>query len=126
MFAVRGVSAIALGALLALTSCGGDDDDSAGDSAPAGGTADAATLRFTSNDSFKFDPETASVTAGTVHVEHENDGGTVHTFVIDGADFKLTDDDEGDVELAAGDYVFYCDVPGHRDAGMEGTLTVTP
>jgi plastocyanin len=27
-------------------------------------------------------------------------------------------------ELTAGKYVFYCTVPGHREAGMEGTLTV--
>jgi plastocyanin len=28
------------------------------------------------------------------------------------------------VELAAGTYDFYCTVPGHREAGMAGTLTV--
>jgi uncharacterized cupredoxin-like copper-binding protein len=27
-------------------------------------------------------------------------------------------------ELAPGQYVFYCTVPGHRQAGMQGTLTV--
>jgi plastocyanin len=28
------------------------------------------------------------------------------------------------LNLAAGSYVFYCTVPGHRQAGMQGTLTV--
>ncbi len=27
-------------------------------------------------------------------------------------------------ELEPGDYVFYCAIPGHRESGMEGTLTV--
>ena len=29
------------------------------------------------------------------------------------------------LRLTAGTYTFYCTVPGHRDAGMQGTLTVS-
>jgi plastocyanin len=29
------------------------------------------------------------------------------------------------VTLTAGKYIFYCSVPGHRQAGMQGTLTVS-
>lgn len=29
------------------------------------------------------------------------------------------------LKLAAGPYTFYCTVPGHREAGMQGTLTVS-
>ena len=28
------------------------------------------------------------------------------------------------VELAAGTYTFFCTVPGHREAGMVGTLQI--
>jgi uncharacterized cupredoxin-like copper-binding protein len=42
--------------------------------------------------------------------------GTTPTF--QGGSKSLT------VKLTAGTYKFFCSVPGHRAAGMEGTLTV--
>ena len=38
--------------------------------------------------------------------------------VTDGASGPAT------AELDPGEYVFYCSIPSHREAGMEGTLTI--
>jgi uncharacterized cupredoxin-like copper-binding protein len=118
----RWLAALGVGAAALLTGCGGDDDDADG----GAGDADVQTLTVRSSDALKFDPAELSATAGEVRIVHDNDGATTHTFVIEDTDFKLVDDDDDEIDLAAGEYVFYCDVPGHRDAGMEGTLTVTP
>ena len=124
MGALRWISVLGLGVGLTLTACGDDDDSDVG-TAPADGGAEQ-TITIKSSDALEFEPDQLAATAGVIHIVHENGGSTTHSFVLDGQDFKLTDDDEGDIELAAGDYVFYCDIPGHRDAGMEGTLTVSP
>jgi plastocyanin len=123
MSALRLISVLGLGVGLTLTACG-DDDSDAGSATADGGAEQRISVE--SSDALKFEPDHLDATAGVIHIVHDNSGSTVHTFVLDGQDFKLTDDDEGDIDLAAGDYVFYCDVPGHRAAGMEGTLTVSP
>jgi len=43
--------------------------------------------------------------------------GATQTFI--GGSRKLT------LALKPGTYTFYCSVPGHRQAGMEGTLRVS-
>ena len=53
----------------------------------------------------------------------------LHDFTIDEFDAHVAADrgetEEGGVTVdEAGTYTFYCSVPGHRSAGMEGTLTV--
>jgi mono/diheme cytochrome c family protein len=75
-----------------------------------------------------FTASKADGTAGPATIEMPNQSGTNHDIVIDGlgkgpvvskgvSSFKAT--------LAAGKtYTYYCSVPGHRQAGMQGTLTV--
>lgn len=72
------------------------------------------------------------VQADDVSVEYVNEGQTRHTLVVEGReeDFFLEvaangDVDQGTISLESGDYVLYCDVPGHRAAGMEATLTAS-
>lgn len=112
---------VAIGLL--LSACGGGES--------ATGSADTVDsdqpiLAVKSLDGLKFDPTAVSTPAGKFRIEHINEGSVVHTFVLEGHDFKLVDDDNKVIELTAGEYTFFCDVPGHREAGMEGTLTVTP
>lgn len=139
----RIVAAIAAAAVvLAISGCGDTDDDGAAaeqaESSPstadqdATGAADdeeAAAVTVEAHD-ISFPEDTYSAAAGTVAIEYVNEGAIPHTLVIEDVDgFKLEvaasgDVDEGSVDLEAGDYTLYCDIPGHRDAGMEATLEV--
>jgi plastocyanin len=117
--------ALVIGGLV-LAGCGGDDDG--GGSGGDGGAAADVVVHGT--DALKFDKTSYSASAGDVTVELTNDGNTPHTLLIEGnSDFKLEaaskgKSDEGTVAMAAGTYTIYCDVPGHRQAGMESTLVV--
>lgn len=121
------VPLLAAGALV-LSACGGDDDtapDAAGGNEASGGA-----LTVIAED-ISFPSPTYQAGSGTIDVVYENEGSIEHTLVIeDVEDFKLTvssngDVDEGTVELDAGTYTIYCDVVGHRAAGMEATLEVS-
>ena len=65
-----------------------------------------------------------------VTFEFTNESSTPHDFVLeqDGEEVAKTDvitegNDTAQATLEAGEYTFFCSVPGHRQAGMEGTLT---
>lgn len=70
----------------------------------------------------------ASAPAGELDVESPNRSGTPHDIVIDGKGRGRVVSNGGVSEFRAnftsGRYTFYCSVPGHRQAGMQGTLTV--
>ena len=135
----RTLLALAL-ATAVLAGCGGGDDESS--STPtATATAEAtqqsssggAALKFSApaDGSLKFDQGDVTAKAGKVTVEFSNPSSVPHAVEIEGNGVEeKTETVTGgeappvEVELKPGTYEFYCPVGGHREAGMEGTLTV--
>jgi uncharacterized cupredoxin-like copper-binding protein len=78
-----------------------------------------------------FDPTDITIPADTdVTFVIPNEGAALHDFVIDELDISTDDIAPGSqieivINAPAGTYEFYCSIPGHREAGMWGTLTVT-
>jgi plastocyanin len=70
----------------------------------------------------------ASGNAGQITIKMANKSGTPHDIVIDGKGKGQIVQNGGVSQFQAnftpGNYTFYCSVPGHRQAGMQGTLTV--
>jgi uncharacterized cupredoxin-like copper-binding protein len=70
----------------------------------------------------------AAGTKGQITVKMQNKSGTPHDIVIDGkgAGKEVTNGgiSSFSANFPAGKYQFYCSVPGHKAAGMVGTLTV--
>jgi len=76
-----------------------------------------------------FEPKELSIPANTdVTVQVPNEGAALHNFSIDelGIDVDIAPGatEEVVINAPAGEYQFYCNVPGHKQAGMVGTLTV--
>jgi plastocyanin len=139
-------------AALALVACGGDDDDSTttnggaettqenGSEAGGGGEAEGGTAGSGGSLAFEADPagglaytaKTATAEAGKVTVDFTNPQPIGHDVAIEdsgGKEVGATEvigegSDSTVVDLEPGDYKFFCSVPGHREAGMEGDLTV--
>lgn len=111
---------------LALAACGGDD----GTGASTPPAADDATLVVTGLDALDFDADAYGAPAGTIEIEYRLVGVIEHSLVVEGRedDLRLVASsggtDRGSIDLEAGDYVIYCDIAGHREAGMEATLAV--
>lgn len=73
----------------------------------------------------------ASAQPGQVTIKSQNKASIDHDISIEGNGVdekgqivKNGGTSEVQVDLKPGDYTFYCSVPGHREGGMEGKLTV--
>jgi plastocyanin len=79
-------------------------------------------------DHFQFAPDKIATPPGILEVKLKSED-IVHSFVIEGIPGFMVESSAGEtnagkVELKKGKYTFYCNVPGHRAAGMQGTITV--
>lgn len=104
-----------------------------GGKSEAGASGPGGTLALTAAESeLKFDKTELTSKPGKVtidfdnpstiphNVEIENEGGEV----LGGTETIASTEESATVELEPGTYTFFCSIPGHREAGMEGTLTV--
>jgi len=124
-------------AVFGLAACGDDDDDATTDEATVEETTAAdggATIDLSApaDGSLAFDQTELTTEAGTVTVSFDNPASLSHDVVIEdeaGEEIGATDliaesTASTTVDLQPGTYTYYCSVPGHREGGMEGTLTV--
>jgi plastocyanin len=107
--------------------------EGSGEGKEAGGGAGAATTLQLAADptALAYDQTDLTAKAGKVTIDFDNPSPIPHNVVIEADGKELAGFEpiaEGkkseSAELKAGTYTFYCSVPGHREAGMEGTLTV--
>jgi uncharacterized cupredoxin-like copper-binding protein len=101
-------------------------------SSPAAGATSSLKLAANPEGQLKFDTKQLSAKGGSVTITFSNASPLEHNVAIAegakvlgatptfaGGSKQLT------LTLKPGKYTFYCAVPGHRQAGMEGTLTVS-
>jgi plastocyanin len=133
----------------ALVACGSDDSTttttSSGGEANSGAAAEGgkeaggsegggSTVKFEAdpNGDLAYTTTEASAKAGEVAIDFNNPQSLTHDVAIEdssGKEVGKTDligneETSTTVDLKPGKYTFFCSVPGHREAGMEGTLTV--
>jgi plastocyanin len=145
------VLALAAG-LIALAGCGSSSSTTSSSastpasSAPAATTSSSATsstpapatsggalsLAANPEGQLKFDTTSLTAKAGKVSVAFTNTSSLEHNLTVASSSGQVvgaTPTFSGgsktvSLTLKPGTYKFYCSVPGHRQAGMEGTLTV--
>jgi plastocyanin len=135
----RWLGVIATVAVLALAGCGGGNKSSSGSgsssssspsSSSSGGGGATVALAADPGGALKFDKTKLNAKAGTVTIAFTNQSSTPHGVAVEGngvdKDGKTISGGKNSLtlDLKPGTYTFYCPVPGHRAAGMEGKLVV--
>jgi len=130
LWAAGFVVAILLGGWLSLGAS--EPEHEGGETLPPEGPA-AQALTFDSSNALVFVPDSAAAATGVARITLTNEGGE-HTFHFEEPETLLPTlhvNEPGETVAGRaffgeeGEYVFYCTIPGHREAGMEGVMTVT-
>jgi uncharacterized cupredoxin-like copper-binding protein len=126
--------ALAVAAALAIAGCGGGGGGAktSGTAAPPS-AARGETLRLKAGPGsrLRFDKKTLEAEAGRVAIVMSNPSALSHSVAVEGGGVNVAGQvvaprgtSKVSVTLKPGSYTFFCTVPGHRQAGMQGTLTV--
>jgi plastocyanin len=114
---------------------GGQPQASAGGNQQAPATGETGTLNVASpaDGSLVYQPDGLQAQPGNLTITYDNPSPVPHSIAVATANGNVI----GEVQpftqgkesvqlhdLKPGKYVFYCTVPGHREAGMQGDLTV--
>ena len=124
--AVAGLTTLAL----VVAGCGGDDAGSPSGTS-GGSAAGALKLQADPSGKLRFDTSSLEAKAGKVPIVLSNPSDLSHNVSIEGQGVDEQGETVGkggtsrvSATLEPGTYTFYCSVPGHRQGGMQGTLTV--
>lgn len=145
------LAAVLAALVLAAAGCGDDDSDDGGgggggsasgdnggggsddqqETSGGGGAGTELKLSADPSGALKFDKTSLSAKPGKVTVVMDNPSDVPHAVEVEGEGVEEEGKTVGrggvsevSVELQAGEYEYYCPVGNHKDAGMEGTLTV--
>ena len=132
---IRRASALAAvaAATLVVAGCGGagqSAEPKAGTTgtAPASAAAAGDALEFTGTE-YAFAQSKPNVSAGPTTIRFINKGLVEHDLTIDALKVQIVakpgKSAEASTMLKAGTYETYCSIPGHKESGMHGTLTVS-
>jgi plastocyanin len=129
---LHSAATVAVAAVLAA-GCGGGSGGGGGSSAAGSTPANAQVVEIDiASSGFAFAKTTATAKAGTVELRSKNPQSVTHDISIkgNGVDEQGNQVSSGGVStvtatLKPGTYTYYCSVPGHEEAGMKGTLTVS-
>lgn len=130
MVAVAGIGTI-LVIIVAVLLFNSPEEHGAEGGEPASVSGPGGTIEILATSDFTFDASNWTTQEGEINFVYENQGETSHTLVIEGLESELRlqvsragEVATGSVPLSSGSYTVYCDIKGHRDLGMEATLTV--